>query len=70
MIAILKDLLKYNVEFRIGAGLILIVLVMAGLSFVSPYAPDLTYVVAPDVPPNATNWFGTTSRGLRAENTG
>ena len=63
MIAILKDLLKYNVEFRIGAGLILIVLVMAGLSFVSPYAPDLTYVVAPDVPPNATNWFGTTSRG-------
>lgn len=63
MIAILKDLLKYNSEFRIGAGLILIVVVMAGLSFVSPYAPDLTYVVAPDVPPNATNWFGTTSRG-------
>lgn len=63
MIAILKDLLKYNIEFRIGAGLILIVLIMAGLSFVSPYAPDMTYVVAPDVPPGATYWFGTTSRG-------
>ena len=63
MLAILKDLLKYNIEFRIGAALILIVLLMAGLSFVSPYPPEMTYVVAPDVPPNATNWFGTTSRG-------
>ncbi|MGL4324362.1 MAG: ABC transporter permease [Beijerinckiaceae bacterium] len=63
MLAIIKDLLKYNIEFRIGAFMILIVVVMAGLSFVSPYAPDLTYIVAPDVPPNASNWFGTTSRG-------
>ena len=63
MLVILRDLLKYNGEFRIGALLIGVVLVMAGLSFVSPYAPDVTYVVAPDVPPNASNWLGTTSRG-------
>lgn len=63
MLGILKDLIKFNVEFRIGAGLIIIVLIMSALSFVSPYAPDMTYVVAPDVPPNATHWFGTTSRG-------
>ncbi len=63
MLGILKDLIKYNIEFRIGAGLILIVLIMAGLSFVSPYVPDMTYVVAPDVPPNTTYWFGTNSRG-------
>jgi peptide/nickel transport system permease protein len=60
---ILKDLIKYNVEFRVGAGLIIAVLTMAGLSFVSPYAPNVTYVVAPDVPPSAAHWFGTTSRG-------
>ena len=63
MQASLRDLLKYNLEFRIGAGLILIVVAMAGLSFVSPYPPADSFVVAPDVPPNATNWFGTTSRG-------
>src|SRR5215467_8815257 len=63
MWAILKDLIKYNIEFRIGATLILVVLTIAGLSLVSPYPPDVTYVVAPDVPPSAAHWFGTTSRG-------
>lgn len=63
MRAILRDLLKYNLEFRIGAGLIFIVLAMAALSFVSPYPPSDAFVVAPDAPPNATHWFGTTSRG-------
>jgi peptide/nickel transport system permease protein len=63
MSVILKDLLKYNGEFRVGALLVSIVVAMAILSFVSPYAPDVTYVVAPDVPPNGSNWLGTTSRG-------
>jgi peptide/nickel transport system permease protein len=63
MWVILKDLLKYNSEFRVGALLASIVLAMAMLSFVSPYAPDVIYVVAPDLPPNASNWLGTTSRG-------
>jgi peptide/nickel transport system permease protein len=63
MWAILKDLIKYNIEFRIGAALILVVLTIAGLSFVSPYPANVSYVVAPDLPPNAAHWFGTTSRG-------
>ena len=63
MWVILKDLLKYNGEFRVGALLVSIVVAIAILSFVSPYAPDVTYVVAPDVPPNPSNWLGTTSRG-------
>ncbi|MBL8588518.1 MAG: ABC transporter permease [Methylobacteriaceae bacterium] len=61
--AILKDLLKYNIEFRVGSMLIAIVLVMSALSFVSPYPPSDTFVVAPDAPPSAAHWFGTTSRG-------
>ena len=63
MWVILKDLIKYNIEFRIGATLILIVLTIAGLSLASPYPPNVTFVVAPDVPPSAAHWFGTTSRG-------
>ena len=63
MRTILRDLIKYNLEFRIGLILIAIVIVMAALSAVAPYPPADVYVVAPDVPPNAVNWFGTTSRG-------
>jgi peptide/nickel transport system permease protein len=63
MTAILRDLLKYNGEFRIGVLLILAVAVMAGLSFFSPYPPNEVFVVAPDVAPGAAHWFGTTSRG-------
>jgi peptide/nickel transport system permease protein len=63
MLAILRDLIRYNLEFRIGLVLVSIVVVMAGLSFVSPYPPGEVYVVPPDVPPSATYWLGTTSRG-------
>lgn len=63
MMTILRDLLRYNSEFRIGFVLIAIVALMAGLSFFSPYPPNDVFVVAPDVPPSAAHWFGTTSRG-------
>ncbi|MBA4223570.1 MAG: peptide ABC transporter [Methylobacterium sp.] len=63
MLAILRDLIRYNLEFRIGLVLVSIVVVMAGLSFVSPYPPGDVYVVPPDVPPSAAYWLGTTSRG-------
>lgn len=63
MLAILRDLIRYNLEFRIGLVLVSIVVVMAGLSFVSPYPPGDVYVVPPDVPPSAAHWLGTTSRG-------
>ena len=35
----------------------------ACLSFFSPYPPNDSFVVPPDVPPSAEYWFGTTSRG-------
>jgi peptide/nickel transport system permease protein len=63
MIGILRDLLKYNVEFRIGLLLVTIVFGLSVLSFFSPYPPNDVYVVPPDVPPSAAHWFGTTSRG-------
>jgi peptide/nickel transport system permease protein len=63
MLAILRDLLKYNLEFRIGIILVGIVVGLAILSGFSPYPPGDVYVVPPDVPPSGAYWFGTTSRG-------
>lgn len=63
MLAILRDLIRYNLEFRIGLVLVAIVLVMAGLAFFSPYPPGDVYVLPPDLPPSSSHWFGTTSRG-------
>jgi len=63
MLRILRDLLRYNAEFALGAVLLGLVLLMSGLSFFSPYPPDVIYVVPPDLPPSATYWMGTTSRG-------
>jgi len=63
MLTILRDLLRYNLEFRIGLLLVSVVLVMAGLSFFSPYPPGDVYLVPPDLPPSYAHWLGTTSRG-------
>jgi peptide/nickel transport system permease protein len=63
MLITLRDLLRYNTEFRLGAILIAIVGTLALLSFVSPYSPNDTFMVAPDVPPTLAHPFGTTSRG-------
>ncbi len=63
MLAILRDLIRYNLEFRIGLFLVSIVVVMAALSVVSPYPAGDVYVVPPDLPPSTAHWLGTTSRG-------
>jgi peptide/nickel transport system permease protein len=63
MLAILRDLLRYRLEFRLGAILTGFIVVFAALSFVSPYPPQDQFVVPPDVPPSWAYWFGTTSRG-------
>ncbi|MFC0410114.1 ABC transporter permease [Roseomonas elaeocarpi] len=60
---ILRDLLRYNWEFTAGVLLLGAVVVVALLSFVSPYPPLDVYVVPPDMPPSAEHWLGTTSRG-------
>ena len=63
MFRTLRDLLRTNIEFAIGAILTGIVFVIAALSFVSPYPPLDVYVVPLDLPPGWPHPFGTTSRG-------
>jgi len=56
-------LLRANRQFLTGALLLGAVAVFALLSFFSPYPPNDSFVVPPDVPPSAEYWMGTTSRG-------
>ena len=63
MLTIVRDLLRYNREFRFGILLTGFIVAFAALSFVSPYPPQDSFVVPPDVPPSLAHWFGTTSRG-------
>ena len=63
MLRTVRDLFRYNLEFAIGAILIVIVFGFAAASFLSPYPPLDSYVVPPDVPPSWAYPFGTNSRG-------
>src|SRR5262245_53817650 len=59
----LLDLLRLNRQFAAGVILLLAVAAFACLSFLSPDAPNDSYVAAPDLPPSWTYPMGTTSRG-------
>jgi len=63
MLRVVRDLLRYNGEFALGALLTTIVVGIAVLSAFSPYNPLDTYVVPPDLPPSWAYPMGTTSRG-------
>jgi len=63
MLKIIRDLFRYNREFSLGAILTAVVLIFSALSFFSPYPPNQSYVVPPDIPPTWQYLFGTTSRG-------
>jgi peptide/nickel transport system permease protein len=63
MFVIVRDLIRYNIEFAIGCVLVGVVTIFALLSFVSPVNPEMIYVTIPDRPPSAEFWFGTNSRG-------
>jgi peptide/nickel transport system permease protein len=63
MFSVLRDLIRYNIEFAIGLFLVSLVVVFAALSLFSPIDPTLIYMAAPDQPPSAQYWFGTNSRG-------
>ena len=63
MWTVIRDLLRFNRGFAAGALLLGIVLAYAAASFVSPYSPLDSYVVAPDLPPGWPHVMGTTSRG-------
>ena len=63
MWTIVRDLLRNNRGFAWGVFLLGFVLLIAALSFVSPYNPLDSYVVPPDMPPGWPHLLGTTSRG-------
>lgn len=63
MFAVLRDLVRYNIEFTIGAILVAIIVIFACLSFFSPVDPTQVYLAIPDQPPGAQYWFGSNSRG-------
>jgi peptide/nickel transport system permease protein len=63
MFSVLRDLIRYNIEFAIGLVLVTIVVAYAALSFFSPVDTSLIYIAPPDMRPSAQYWFGTNSRG-------
>lgn len=60
---VLRDLFRFNREFAAGVILLGFVVLIACLSFVSPYPPNDSFVVPPDLAPSWAHWLGTTSRG-------
>jgi peptide/nickel transport system permease protein len=59
----LLHLLRYNRQFATGVVLLAVVAGFSCLSFFSPYPPNDSFVVPPDVPPSWAYPMGTTSRG-------
>jgi flagellar biogenesis protein FliO len=56
-------LLRFNRQFATGVALLAVVAIFACLSFFSPYPPNDSFVVPPDLPPSWDYPMGTTSRG-------
>jgi peptide/nickel transport system permease protein len=63
MLTVIRDLLKHDGRFRVAFVLLLLILLLAFLSAVSPYDPGTTFKVPADVPPSLKRPFGTNSRG-------
>jgi len=63
MFKILRDLLRYNVEFLIGFVLTGGIFLFALAHFFAPYPDTAIYLLPPDMPPSPEYWLGTTSRG-------
>jgi peptide/nickel transport system permease protein len=60
---VIRDLFRYSPSFRIGALILVAVLVLVILSFFSPYEPDDRRAVARNEPPSQEFLLGTTSNG-------
>jgi peptide/nickel transport system permease protein len=61
--AAFRDLVRFSISFRIGAGILALVLILVLLSFVSPYEPDDRRAVDRNEAPSAEFPLGTTSTG-------
>jgi len=59
---VLRDLFK-DYRFAISFTILCALLVLAGLSFFSPYDPTVWGVVPRDLPPSSEYWLGTNSKG-------
>jgi len=60
---VIKDLLKYDKRFAFGFFIIIFIILLAILSFFSPYDPSDRYIVPRDRPPSHQYILGTTSLG-------
>lgn len=60
---VIRDLIRFNREFAIGIALLAMVLAVAAASAFSPYPPNDSFVVPPDLPPAWPYVLGTNSRG-------
>ncbi len=63
MFTVVRDLLRHDGRFRVAFVFLLLTIILAAMSFVSPYAPNKTYLVPQDVAPSIEHPFGTNSRG-------
>lgn len=63
MLTVIRDLLKHDGRFRVAFVFLLMTLILAALSLISPYAPNRTFLVPQDMPPSLAHPFGTNSRG-------
>jgi peptide/nickel transport system permease protein len=61
-VRLLRDLFK-DYRFAFSSCVLCVLLILAGLSFFSPYDPTLWMVVPRDLPPSSTYWLGTNSNG-------
>mgnify|MGYP001160562856 CR=1 FL=1 len=63
MLVTIRDLFRYSPAFRYGSIILVVVFILAALSFFSPYAAEARRVVPRNDPPSFEHWFGTTSQG-------
>jgi peptide/nickel transport system permease protein len=59
---VIRDLFK-DYRFCFSFGVLVIILILAILSFFSPYDPTFWNVVPKDTPPSLEHWLGTDSNG-------
>jgi peptide/nickel transport system permease protein len=63
VLSVVRDLFRYSAAFRVGALVLLLLLVLAALSAHAPYAADARRVVPQDRPPSPEYPLGTTTLG-------
>ena len=63
MFTVFRDLFRSRRSFAAGVVLLAFVLIIAAASLASPYPPNDSFVVAPDLAPSWPHILGTTSRG-------